>query len=96
MGGERIEVTLTSSEGLVERPTRCRRSPTDRRSSTPMPPLVTVPVRAGTRLVEVVHALDAAGVDAVDVHRREATLDDVFLTLTGTQPQPAPEEVSAT
>ena len=31
-------------------------------------------------------ALDAAGVDAVDVHRREATLDDVFLTLTATEP----------
>ena len=27
-------------------------------------------------------ALDAAGVDALDVQRREATLDDVFLTLT--------------
>jgi ABC-2 type transport system ATP-binding protein len=35
-----------------------------------------------TRLIEVVRALDAAGVEAVDVHRREATLDDVFLTLT--------------
>ena len=28
-------------------------------------------------------ALDAAGVDATDIHRREATLDDVFLALTG-------------
>ena len=36
-----------------------------------------------TRLVDVVRALDAAGVDAVDVQRREPTLDDVFLTLTG-------------
>ena len=44
--------------------------------------MLTVPVRTGTRLMEVVRALDAAGVDAVDVHRREATLDDVFLTLT--------------
>ena len=41
-----------------------------------------MPVKAGTRLVEVVRALDAAGIDALDVHRREATLDDVFLTLT--------------
>ncbi|HST39524.1 MAG TPA: ATP-binding cassette domain-containing protein, partial [Conexibacter sp.] len=47
-------------------------------------PLVTAPVLAGTRLIEVVRALDAAGVDATDVHRRAATLDDVFLTLTGT------------
>jgi hypothetical protein len=36
--------------------------------------------------MEVVRALDAAGVDALDVHRREATLDDVFLTLTETVP----------
>jgi isopropylmalate/homocitrate/citramalate synthase len=28
-------------------------------------------------------ALDAAGVDAIDLNRREATLDDVFLSLTG-------------
>lgn len=56
------------------------------------------PVRRGTRLVEVVRSLDAAGVDATDVHRREATLDDVFLTLAGRrrpQPEPAPEPVGA-
>jgi ABC-2 type transport system ATP-binding protein len=47
---------------------------------------VTVAIRPGTRLMEVVRALDAAGVDALDVHRREATLDDVFLTLTETVP----------
>ena len=33
-------------------------------------------------------ALDAAGVDAVDLNRRQATLDDVFLTLTGRSPEP--------
>jgi ABC-2 type transport system ATP-binding protein len=47
---------------------------------------VTAAIRPGTRLMEVVRALDAAGVDAVDVHRREATLDDVFLSLTETEP----------
>ena len=51
---------------------------------------VTVPVAPGTRLVEVFRALDAADVDANDVHRREATLDDVFLSLTAT-----PQEVPA-
>ena len=43
------------------------------------------PVRSGTSLLEVMRALDAAGVEAIDVNRREATLDDVFLTLTGSQ-----------
>ena len=39
--------------------------------------------------MEVARALDAAGVDAQDVHRREATLDDVFLSLTQRQEVPA-------
>ncbi len=39
-------------------------------------------VRLGTRLVELVRALDAAGIDATDLQRREVTLDDVFLTIT--------------
>jgi hypothetical protein len=33
-------------------------------------------------LLELVRALDAASVAAIDVRRREATLDDVFLALT--------------
>ena len=53
---------------------------------------VIAPVQPGTRLVEIVRALDAAGVDATDVHRREATLDDVFLTITRNQAQPDPQE----
>jgi ABC-2 type transport system ATP-binding protein len=56
--------------------------------------VATAPIRPGTRLMDVVRALDDAGVEAVDVQRREATLDDVFLTLT--TPQPAlMEEVAA-
>jgi ABC-type multidrug transport system ATPase subunit len=43
---------------------------------------VSVPLRHGTRLVEVVRALDAAGVDPTDIKRLEHTLDDVFLSLT--------------
>jgi ABC-2 type transport system ATP-binding protein len=43
---------------------------------------VTASMVEGTRLIDVVRALDDAGVDAVDMNRRTATLDDVFLTLT--------------
>ena len=53
--------------------------------------LLTVPVRVDTRLIEVVRALDEAGVEAKDVHRREATLDDVFLSITH-----SPDPVEAT
>ncbi len=34
----------------------------------------------------MLRALDDAGIDALDVTRREVTLDDVFLTLTGAKP----------
>jgi ABC-type multidrug transport system ATPase subunit len=58
--------------------------------------IVTAAIRPGTRLMDVVRALDAAGVEALDVTRREATLDDVFLTLTETEPVPESEtEVAA-
>ena len=40
------------------------------------------PDRRRRALMDVMRALDAAGVDAVDLNRRQATLDDVFLTLT--------------
>ncbi len=44
--------------------------------------VVTAAMRDGVRLVDIVRALDEADIDAVDLNRREATLDDVFLTLT--------------
>ena len=52
-------------------------------------PLTRIVMRArpGLRLVEVVRALDAAGIDAHDVARRETTLDDVFLAITGGAPR---------
>jgi ABC-2 type transport system ATP-binding protein len=58
----------------------------DEPSEDPASRQVTVAGRPGTRLIEVVRALDAAGVDAVDVQRREVTLDDVFLSLTRDTP----------
>lgn len=44
--------------------------------------LVTAPIAEHAKLIDIVRALDAAGVDAIDINRRLATLDDVFLTLT--------------
>jgi hypothetical protein len=46
----------------------------------------------GIRLMEVMRALDAVGIDAVDLHRRQASLDDVFLTLTGSSQAPVEVE----
>ena len=42
-----------------------------------------VPVRAGTTVLNVMRALDAAGVEIVDLSIERPTLDDVFMTLTG-------------
>ncbi len=57
--------------------------------------VVTAPILTGTRVVDVVRALDDAGVDVIDVNRRGATLDDVFLTLTSPSSAPFPDEVPA-
>jgi ABC-2 type transport system ATP-binding protein len=82
VGGERIAVSVAAPHELAAATAALApfadAAPIDDADSL----RVTIPVRKGTRLIEVVRALDAAGVDAVDVQRREATLDDVFLSLT--------------
>src|SRR4051812_21737248 len=93
IGTERIEITIAAAAELdaVTRATEPFASSAPWFDAESM--VATVPIIEGTRLMEVMRALDAEGVDAVDLHRREATLDDVFLTLTDS-PQPL-EEVSA-
>jgi ABC-2 type transport system ATP-binding protein len=93
VGGERIAVTLADVDGLAGAAEALEPFADGKPAIEAEHPRVTIPVRLGTRLVEVVRALDAAGVDAIDVNRREATLDDVFLTLTGTQGEPDEEPV---
>jgi ABC-2 type transport system ATP-binding protein len=90
VGGDRIAVTLAGSDGLAGAAAALQPFADGQSVIDSEQPRVTIPVRLGTRLVEVVRAIDAAGVDAIDVHRREATLDDVFLTLTGGQAEDAP------
>jgi ABC-2 type transport system ATP-binding protein len=89
VGGERIDVTVAAPEHLLAGEAALARFADGPPSSDPDGPVVTVPVTAGTSLLEVVRALDAAGVAATDVHRRHATLDDVFLTLTTTRTKDA-------
>jgi ABC-2 type transport system ATP-binding protein len=81
-GGERIEVAVADTNQLE--PAQAALAPfvDGTCDSDASQLLLTVPVAADTRLIEVVRALDEAGVDAKDVHRREATLDDVFLSIT--------------
>ncbi len=91
VGGERIEVTLRDPRDCaravqVLAPLACGDETTDG-------PSVIVPVRSADGIVpDVVRMLDAAGVPVRDVGVRLATLDDVFLVLTG---HAADDEASA-
>ena len=58
--------------------------------------LVSVPIQPGVTLMDVMRALDGAGVDVTDVGRRQATLDDVFLTLTADAPDSPDDAVGTT
>jgi ABC-2 type transport system ATP-binding protein len=82
IGGERVDVTVAALEELPAGEAALAPFADGQSAIDPDALVVTVPVVAGTPLLEVVRALDAAGVAATDVHRREATLDDVFLSLT--------------
>jgi hypothetical protein len=44
---------------------------------------LTIAVRPGTTTPQIVHALDDASLEVVDVSVERPTLDDVFLALTG-------------
>jgi ABC-2 type transport system ATP-binding protein len=85
IGGERIAVTVAAAAELEPASAALApfaEGPADRDAQALA---VTAPIRARTSLMDVVRALDTAGVEATDVQRREATLDDVFLTLTRPQ-----------
>jgi ABC-2 type transport system ATP-binding protein len=82
IGGERIAVTVGAPDALPRAAAALGPFADGQPAIEEDSRQVVTPVHAGTRLMEVVRALDSAGVNAVDVHRRDATLDDVFLTLT--------------
>jgi ABC-2 type transport system ATP-binding protein len=88
VGGERFDVTVAGEEQLVRAADALAEFADGQPNADADSLQVTVPVRFGTRLMEVARALDAARVEVTDVHRREATLDDVFLTLTGAEQAP--------
>ncbi len=83
-GGDRIEVTVATASqldataaALLEFSSGNAAPSVDRESLH-----VAAPIAEHARLIDIVRALDAADIDAVDINRRLATLDDVFLSLT--------------
>jgi ABC-type multidrug transport system ATPase subunit len=91
IGNDRIDITLARPDELTHAADATKpfatREPSFQRDEL----IVTVPIREGVRLMEIVRALDDAGIDAVDLNRRQASLDDVFLILTAQHH--APNEV---
>jgi ABC-2 type transport system ATP-binding protein len=81
-GGERIAVAVPAAEQLPLAAAALERVAAGGAEIDSERSVVSAPANESTRLIEVVRALDESGVDATDVHRREATLDDVFLSLT--------------
>ena len=80
IGGDRVDVTV-AGEGDVPAAEYALAPFADGAPSSEGL-TVTVPIAVGTSLLDVARALDAAGVAAKDLHRRQATLDDVFLSIT--------------
>jgi ABC-2 type transport system ATP-binding protein len=93
VGGERLEITVGSSSELAAAAAVLGPFASDQPVVEAEASRVVAPVNAGVPLAEVVRALDAAGVATTDLHRREATLDDVFLALT--EPTAITTEIAA-
>jgi ABC-2 type transport system ATP-binding protein len=86
IGDDRFDVKLASAAQLDRAVEELGRFATDTPSSDTETLSVTLSAKEGVRLIDVVRALDDAGIDAVDATRRQVTLDDVFLTLTSKTP----------
>jgi ABC-2 type transport system ATP-binding protein len=95
LGGQRIALTLAAGAD-----TQAAMSALKQFATGPIVPnepdrLLEVPVSAGDGLAtEVLRALDAMGVRVSDISVRSASLDDVFLTLTGHKAEEQEEEAA--
>ena len=101
VGGQRILLTLADEADNISAARVLQRFSTRSISPNGRGRLMEIPVTAADGLAtEVLRALDAAGVAVSDISVRSASLDDVFLTLTGhaaeipAAAEPAPEEVA--
>lgn len=89
IGEDRFDVKLASSDEMQRATGELARFATDTPTSDTETMSVTLSAKEGVRLIDVVRALDEAGIEALDATRRQVTLDDVFLTLTAASPAPA-------
>jgi ABC-2 type transport system ATP-binding protein len=86
IGDDRIDVKVAASSELVAAASALSAFADDDPTFDSELLVVTAPMKTGVKVIDVVRALDEAGIDAVDITRREATLDEVFLALTSARP----------
>jgi ABC-2 type transport system ATP-binding protein len=95
-GGERVVITVDEAEQLAPAASALERVAAGHAEIDREGLFVTAPASESTRLIEVVRALEDGGVDAHDVRRREATLDDVFFSLTSPRNRAAADDEEPT
>src|ERR1700761_5449152 len=97
-GGERVVITVDDADDLGPAAEALGKVAAGNPEIDREGLFVTAPASESTRLIEVVRALEEGGVDAHDVRRRQAKLDDVFFSLTspraraGQAPTPVPDD----
>jgi ABC-2 type transport system ATP-binding protein len=93
-GGERVVVTVDAEADLAAAAEALEKVAAGHAEIDREGLFVTAPASESTRLIEVVRALEDGGVDAHDVRRREATLDDVFFSLTSPRARAASSQTT--
>jgi ABC-2 type transport system ATP-binding protein len=84
IGGERIEVTVTSPERVAEAEAILSRFAAGEVQVNERSRTLVAPIAGGTSLFrQALNAIDDAGISLYDVGMRRPTLDDVFLSITG-------------
>jgi daunorubicin resistance ABC transporter ATP-binding subunit len=86
IGTELVQITVASDDDLTRVQGAVARIASAPVQFVPDALSAGIPVPADVRLMDVVRALDAAGVDVLEIERRSASLDDVFLSVTGHRP----------
>ncbi len=86
IGTELVQVTVATTDDLPR-----VQAAVSRLASAPVSIIAdalqaAIPITAEVRLMDVVRALDAGGVEVLEIERRSASLDDVFLAVTGSRP----------